>query len=364
MPMPDPVHDSSRPAARTPRPAASAASSVPAADPGGEGGRRRLLAAFGALGAGAALGGCAWRPGWFAAAPAVEAPAGAPTVADAGSPHYRFARMTLPSADGRRRYRLQIAVPTLAPPAPGYPAIYLLDGNAAFAALDAAQLAALAATGRPPVIAAIGYDTQDAFDVVARAYDYTPPVPGEQPTMEDAARGRLGGGADRFLDLLLGTLRPAVRDSAAIDPRRETLWGHSYGGLFVLHTLFTRPASFARYAAADPSLWWHGGFILREEDVATPMPPGPPRALLVMTGGAAAEVAADGPRPARPGVDPAQAERARALRRSVPPDAARRMVARLAARPGLTATLREFPGVGHGPMLAASLGPALEWAVR
>ncbi|MBF3166256.1 ferric enterobactin esterase PfeE, partial [Pseudomonas aeruginosa] len=72
------------------------------------------------------------------------------------------------------------------------------------------------------------------------------------------------GGADAFLDLLRDGMRPAVAAQAPLDTARQTLWGHSYGGLLVLHALFTRPGEFARYAAASPSLWWRDGAILGE----------------------------------------------------------------------------------------------------
>ncbi|KAL4969815.1 alpha/beta hydrolase [Aspergillus stella-maris] len=47
---------------------------------------------------------------------------------------------------------------------------------------------------------------------------------------------------------------------------RRALFGHSYGGLFVLHTLFTRPAAFNVYLAASPSIWWNERFILTEAE--------------------------------------------------------------------------------------------------
>jgi predicted alpha/beta superfamily hydrolase len=46
---------------------------------------------------------------------------------------------------------------------------------------------------------------------------------------------------------------------------REALFGHSYGGLFALHALFTRPSSFDTFIAASPSIWWNNQFILEEE---------------------------------------------------------------------------------------------------
>src|SRR5690606_11435920 len=78
--------------------------------------------------------------------------------------------------------------------------------------------------------------------------------PGERPT----------GGQDAFLALIADDLLPRLRRDHLVDLSALTLFGHSLGGLFVLHTLFTRPGLFARYAAADPSTWWNAGEPLRE----------------------------------------------------------------------------------------------------
>lgn len=281
------------------------------------------------------------------------------TVADQGSPHYRFSDFRCTSADGQRRYVVRLAVPERAAPPAGHALVCLLDGNAAFAALTQEQLATLDATGAPPVIAAIGYDTPLGFDVQARSFDYTPPLDAPAVTLAERARGRLGGGAELFLDLLQTRLLPGIERLAPIDPQRRALWGHSFGGLLAMHTLFTRPALFSRYAVADPSMWWHDGYLLHHALLTTPQTLVQPTRLLVMAGSSAAEVAAAGPRPLRPGIDPEVAARARAERRCVPPDAARQMAWQLQDWSGLTVDYQVFPGVSHGPLLAVSLGPAL-----
>ncbi len=264
-----------------------------------------------------------------------------PSVADQPSEIYRFERFKLPSADGLRHYRVQLAVPRSAPPAAGFPVLYLLDGNAAFAALTQAQLASMAQQETPLVIAAIGYATDLRFEVAARTYDYLPYVP-PSPT-STAASGPAPGGADLFLDLIENRIKPAVQSRAAIDPTRQALWGHSYGGLFVLHTLLRRPAAFDTYIAADPSLWWADGFFQRDIQPATRGSADGLR-LLVMTGSGAS------------------AARVPNERRSAPPDAALRLVERQSRRPGVKARLREFAGASHGQMLALSLGPAIDLA--
>ncbi len=267
---------------------------------------------------------------------------------------YRFERFELDSTDGLRHYQVQVAVPRAVAPFAGFPVAYLLDGNAAFAALTQERLHPL--EGKPLVMVGIGYRNGRPFDVEARAFDYTPPVPKLSDEHNvDAAFGRATGGAERMLDLIETRIKPGVQARAAIDLHRQALWGHSYGGLFTLYTLLMRPDAFRTYAAADPSLWWGDGALLKIETEARPLPEEPPRRLLVMTGGASGRDDA----PPRRDTDAARVARMRAARRSVPPDAAEAFVQRQARRPGIEARLQVFDGLGHGPMLAASLGPSL-----
>ncbi|WP_348635342.1 alpha/beta hydrolase-fold protein [Herbaspirillum sp. LeCh32-8] len=309
--------------------------------------RRRLLAA-------ALL--CAFAPAIADAQPDLSRKLG-PTIADTGSAFYRFERFALRSADGERGYRVMLAIPRRAAPASGYPAILALDGNAALASIDERQLQALDA-GSPPVIVAIGYDTELRFDVNARAYDYTPPIPAGQ-TDDEAGRGRKGGGADVFLDLIEQAILPRARAMAPLDPARLALWGHSYGGLFVLHTLFTRARLFSTYIAASPSLWWQQGVVLGEEKRFAGAPARAAKAagvrLWLMAGDAERRE-----HRAAPGANAQAAPPpAIAARASLPPSALSDLAARLKQRDGLEVTLRIFPGMAHGPMLPASLEPAL-----
>lgn len=273
-------------------------------------------------------------------------------MAAASRSHYRFARFGLDSADGLRRYCVQLAIPTSAPPAAGYPLLVLLDGNAAFDLLTNDMLAQLTASGRPLAIAALGYEADRQGDTVARTFDYTPPVPGEDPTWDDQARQRLGGGADTFLDLVERQVLPEIARHAPYDPDRSTLWGHSYGGLLALYAVFTRPALFPRYVAADPSLWWHDGFILSVEQRAQPLPAQRRTSLLLMAGTT---------RPAEPTLTQAprrEGDRRRAVLQNATPQLAERQ----AQRAGMHITWTPFPGVGHGAMRQSSLPATLAFA--
>jgi len=335
-----------------------------AAVPGEAAPRRSLLAG---LAGAAALAGCSRlmppRP-----APAEPPPRFdpdrrmGPSVWDSGGTrHYRFERLSVAAAASGRRYRLWMAWPQRAPAAAGHPLACLLDGNAVADTLTAAQFDALAEAGDAPAILAIGPDSDLRFDVAMRAYDYTPAVRSDGPTWDDEARGRRGGGADAFLDFIAAQALPQMAARAPLDARRRTLWGHSYGGLFALHALLRRPQLFSRYAAADPSLWWQDGFILREAEHPAPLPPARETTLLLMQGASAEGAAAPAP-PA--GADPARVERMNRLRAAAPPEAGRTLVAKLGGRPGMRAEYRAFPGVPHGPMLAASLPAALALAAR
>ena len=263
------------------------------------------------------------------------------TVADTGAPGYRFERFVLDSNDGQRHYRIQVAVPDVPAPAGGFPVAYLLDGNAALMETGAAQLEALSKSARPPLVAFIGYDNDLRIDADSRAYDYTPRRAGGEAAQPDVIPGRRNGGADAFLDLLQQQIVPRVEAMAPVDGGRRALWGHSYGGVLVLHALFTRPDAFSTYTAADPSLWWGQGWLLEEERSAAALPSPAPRLLWWLGEGAPER------HPPPPGRDPAAVAAMAQARRSVPPDAAARMAERLRQR-GLAVTFTPLPGLGHG----------------
>jgi len=248
---------------------------------------------------------------------------------------YSFTSFDLDSADGERHYRIWIGKPHKPAPAQGYPSLWMLDGNAAMDALDEAALKKLA-QGQAPVLIAIGYQTPLRIERNARTMDYTPQRPGAA-TQTDPLTQVPSGGADRFLDLLRDRIRPQVAGQFKLDEHEQTLWGHSYGGLLVLHTLFTRPLLFNHYAAASPSLWWDEKLIEEESgQLRTPH-----ASLLLMRGSA---------EPATPQATPAMgADRL-----------ARQLVERLKGIAGLKLEYLSFDGMSHGQTLPASLEYVME----
>lgn len=289
---------------------------------------RRALLGLGAL---LALPGCALRP-------PLE---GAPPVALPGTRQFDLAA-------GGHTHRIMLAVPPAPPPTSGWPVLYVLDGDLLFALT--AQLMrnrfargpGVPATGA--VVVGLGYAGEQVLDLDARAFDYTPPAPG--PATDE--RGRREGGADAFLDFIDATVRPMVERAAPVDAARQTLFGHSYGALCVLHALFTRPDSFQKYVAASPSLWWRDGFILREQArfSARRRADAKPLSLLVT----------QGEREAQPPRDAARAARVRERRGA---ERLQALLAGLRDTPGLRLRFASLPGVGHG----ASMAPAAQQAL-
>ncbi len=252
---------------------------------------------------------------------------------------YHFSHLDLDSADGQRHYRLWIGKPDRPAPAAGYPVLWMLDGNAAIGALDSAQLEKLAA-GQAPLLVAVGYQTEQRIERAGRTYDYTPAIPG-LAEQRDPLTGQPSGGVDAFFDLLTLRMRPMVAGVAPIDLQRQTLWGHSYGGLAVLHALFTRPGAFSDYAAASPSLWWRDGAIVAEAQGLQQRLSNNRPQLLLMRGGE---------EPSNP----------RAAVKGDVERPARELAADLAKVQGLQVRFERFEGLGHGPMLPASLRKVIE----
>ena len=146
--------------------------------------------------------------------------------------------------------------------------LYMLDGNAAIDDLDKETLRLLSKSTpqkSAPALVFIGYQTPYRFDVDARAYDYTPPLLAnttDNGAFQEEGRERLNGGAEQFYALIEKEIKPWVYEQLGEKPKQEAIWGHSYGGLFVLYNLFEHPEAYQQYFSADPSLWWQDGEMI------------------------------------------------------------------------------------------------------
>lgn len=237
-------------------------------------------------------------------------------------------------------HRLFIAAPRGTPPAGGWPGLYLLDGNAAFDFLTPAHLAAAEGLA----LVGVGYDTDRQFAREQRTFDFTAPDgPGDGIRPDPVHEGRMAGGAAQFLERLTGALRAAAEEGLCVDPSRRTLWGHSFGGLFTLYALLSRPDSFTRFAAISPSIWWDEALIRRVAAAADGTMVRPP--LLVALGDREKRSGSDGPPPDGPA--PATMDFVEGLRR----------------HPGLDPQVHVLPGLKHIETIAGSLPLAIRFAL-
>ncbi|WP_159875762.1 alpha/beta hydrolase [Aquitalea denitrificans] len=234
-----------------------------------------------------------------------------------------------------QNYIIYLSVPEAPAPTGGYPVLYALDGDSSFPALHLANprsaeaLAMQAAHGRnapdPGIVVAIGYGRDMLQTRDLRSRDYLPPL---QSTSSPS-------GADAFALFIERELKPQIAARFPINPARQSLLGHSYGGLFTLYRLLQQPAAFQRYFAISPSLWAAEG---RVADMGFSQPPAARLALWI--GGNEQPAAAVS-------ADPARKTRVEARNML---GKAQAFAARMQAVPGLDTDFRVVPDHDHGEM--------------
>lgn len=163
-------------------------------------------------------------------------------------------------------------MPAAGPDAKCRPAVYVVDGNTGFPFVYQTGVLLRPERLAPNALfVGIGYDDIDLPEdwMRLRTRDLTPTA--DHAGAEWMSRGTPGpvlpdgGGADAFIDFIIGTVKPFIEETYAADPEDATLCGYSFGGLFALHTMFTRPGVFRRYLVGSPSIWWGKQAILGAE---------------------------------------------------------------------------------------------------
>jgi predicted alpha/beta superfamily hydrolase len=166
-------------------------------------------------------------------------------------------------------YRIFLSIPTGEPPAEGWPLLVTTDGNATFPfAVASLVTQAPYSTGTNVgwgVVAAIGYPSDEPYNAMRRAWDLGPPPVKSYPPYFEGGPPVLIGGTGELLDFIEHELLPKIADMVRLDPARRSLFGHSFGGLFTLFSLFERPGLFKNWIAASPTIYWEGSEILNNE---------------------------------------------------------------------------------------------------
>src|SRR6185295_12576295 len=123
----------------------------------------------------------------------------------------------------------------------GYPVLYMTDGDAHMGH-TASTIEFLARNGRMSEMIVVGITNTD------RTRDLTP----TKAVGPQAAQFPTAGGADNFLKFIATEVIPEIENRYRVQPYR-VLAGHSFGGLFAVHTLITKPELFNSYVAVSPS---------------------------------------------------------------------------------------------------------------
>ncbi|SFF52643.1 hypothetical protein SAMN05216566_1222 [Aureimonas phyllosphaerae] len=284
-----------------------------------------------------------------------------PMLHPAGLAQTRF--VDLKSERDGEVWRVFIYVPLDEPPPGGWPLLVITDGNAMIAtAVDALRVQSSypASTNvGPGVIAAIGYPTGDAYDPLRRSFDLSPPPGRSYPPFVEGGAEVLTGGAHRFLQFLEGEALPFLDGVAPIDPTRRTLFGHSFGGLFALHTLFSGSEAFSRFVAASPTIYWEDAGLLDSERRFTALPRDRDLVLHLSAG----EYEGGALAPFQYGREDTEKRLANALTARTL-DLSREMAERLSALPRARVSYEVYPGETHMTMLPIAVSRAVRTAFQ
>lgn len=271
------------------------------------------------------------------------------------------------SKSNGQTYRVYISWPSAPPPPTGYPVFYMLDGDGYFG-IGASQMRMRGGSDiRAGLIVAIGSASDDMRVIVPdRWRDFSPTGPAGDDVKSLLQSGYVipaYGGAEAFHRFLVDELRPLIAAAYPIDATDQIIFGHSMGGLFVVHELFKHPTSFRTFIAASPSLYWGDNAVLRDEATfreAVASARIAPRVLLTVGG----EESDPAKVPAPPQMT--LSEIRIALNQKAMVDHVRELGARLAAVKGSAGYQVEtivFPGEGHLSVTAVAVSRGLAFAL-
>ncbi|MEG3384742.1 alpha/beta hydrolase, partial [Salmonella enterica] len=148
---------------------------------------------------------------------------------------------------------------------------------------------------------------------------------------------RKTGGGPAFRQLLERHIAPQVEQGITINSERRGVWGHSYGGLFVLDSWLSS-SFFHIYYSASPSLS-RDNFVLLNRLTTVKPSLFCHKKLIIMEGSAS-------------NGDSRQRQMAELLQKV-------QETVRTLENNGVNAALQHYPGLGHGPMFNASFRSAL-----
>ena len=140
-----------------------------------------------------------------------------------------------------------------------FPVLYMTDGDAHLLHTSG-TISFLARNGRIPEMILVGITNTD------RTRDLTP----TRASFNEAGQTNnnpfpTSGGADKFLKFIETELIPQIEGKYRTQPYR-ILAGHSFGGLFTIHALISRPELFNAYISVSPALNWDNNLVLKRAE--------------------------------------------------------------------------------------------------
>lgn len=139
-----------------------------------------------------------------------------------------------------------------------YPVLYMTDGDAHIAHTTS-TIEFLARNGRIPELIVVGITNTD------RTRDLTPTNAMMLGPDSSAIELPTSGGADKFLKFIETEVIPHVEGRYRTQPYR-ILAGHSFGGLFAIHTMLSRPSLFNAFISVSPSLQWDNQLLIKRSE--------------------------------------------------------------------------------------------------
>jgi predicted alpha/beta superfamily hydrolase len=177
--------------------------------------------------------------------------------AGAGEPIIIGETITLPSKImGEERTILVSTPPGYEESSGGYPVLYMTDGNGHFTHTRG-TVDFLARNGVIPQLIIVAVANTD------RARDLSPTHVASTTVDGRVFESPTSGGAPKFLDFFERELFPYIDSHYPTLPMR-LFSGHSFGGLFALNAIFTRPEMFDAVLAVSPSLNWDDELPIRQ----------------------------------------------------------------------------------------------------
>lgn len=185
----------------------------------------------------------------------------------------QFPMVTIPNTEVRmfpsfnvdQEFRIFVALPDgYADTDEVYPVLYVLDADFYFGIVsETVRFLPKPSSPHKMIVVGIGYPVNSSFETLGfRTRDYTPTKVDDgwykeiMKVAPDLPEYVGSGGAPNFFQFIREELVPFIHSNYRADRGDQTIFGHSFGGLFALFALFHEPDAFDRYIVGSPSIWW------------------------------------------------------------------------------------------------------------